>query len=308
MAAPIKCKTLLGTWGLDFSITCLKSFVQHSEHEIQLEIFEDGTLTHDNKEQLLSTFSNCAIIDKPIRDNIVVKKLAEHPACLNYRNSTGYAQKLFDIVLYEDQDVFYIDSDILFLKKFKLPEFSGTPIFMSDTFNAYSFTPQEFLKINFPIFPYINSGIFYFPQKLYNLDFIEQLLNDKIIINGLIKKIPWLEQTLWAFLLAKSKNIFYFDHNQIVMAQQVMKIPVNENITDQTIAVHLVSSLRGHVFPELLKIDAHIVDDTADCKQIKVEATKGYLSTLSFAIDRLKKKWRQMNPQKYANYEVNVTR
>lgn len=178
---------------------------------------------------------------------------------------------------------------------------------MSDTFNAYSFTPQEFLKIGFPIFPYINSRIFYFPQKLYDLDFIEQLLNDKIIINGLIKKIPWLEQTLWAFLLAKSKSIFYFDHNQIVMAQQVMKIPVNNNITNETIAVHLVSSLRGHVFPELQKLTPAINNKNV-YHPIKLEVTKEYLSNISFAIDRIKKKWRQMNPKIYSTYRVNVTR
>ncbi len=307
MSKLIKCKTLLGTLGLDFSITCLKSFVQHAEQEIQLEIFEDGTLTQDNKNQLLAAFSNCTLINKTDRNNVVVKKLTKYPSCLNYRNSTGYAQKLFDIILYDEQDIFYIDSDILFLKKFKLPEFKDIPIFMSDTFNAYSFTPQEFLKISFPIFPYINSGIFYFPHKLYDLDFIEQLLNDKTIINGLMKKIPWLEQTLWAFLLAKSKTIFYFDHNQIVMAQQIMKIPVNDNITDEIIAVHLVSSLRGHVFPELLKIDAQILD-SASYEEIKLKVTKGYLSKISFAIDRLKKKWRQMNPKKYSNFSVNVTR
>lgn len=308
MTVPIKCKTLLGHSGLEFSIPCLKSFINNAKQLIHLQIFEDGTLTVVDKERLLHDLPNSTIIEKAIRDKIVAEKLAKHLNCLNYRNSTGYAQKLFDIVLFDEQDVFYIDSDILFLKKFKLPLFAETPIFMSDTFNAYSFTPQEFLKISFPVFPYINSGIFYFPQKLYNLDFIEQLLNDKIIINGLIKKIPWLEQTLWAFLLAKSKSIFYFDHNQIVMAQQVMKIPVNDNITDETIAVHLVSSLRGHVFPELTKTNAHIVDDSADFKQIKLEASKGYLSKLSFATDRIKKKWRQMNPKKYSTYKVNVTR
>lgn len=285
----------------------MKSFVQHSEQEIHLEIFEDGTLTQDNKKQLLSAFPTCILIDKTARDQVITNKLANYRSCLNYRNNTGYAQKLFDIVLFDEQDVFYIDSDILFLKKFKLPLFAEAPIFMSDTFNAYSFTPQEFLKISFPIFPYINSGIFYFPQKLYDLDFIEQLLNDKIIINGLIKKIPWLEQTLWAFLLAKSKNIFYFDHNQIVMAQQVMKIPVNHNITDETIAVHLVSSLRGHVFPELQKLTPAINNKNV-YHPIKLEVTKGYLSNISFAIDRIKKKWRQMNPKKYSTYRVNVTR
>jgi len=87
---------------------------------------------------------------------------------------------------------------------------------MSDTFNAYSFQPKEFLRIKFPIFPYVNSGVFYSPKKLYALDFIEQLLNDKIIRKGLTKKIPWLEQTIWAFLAAKSKSFCYFDNGQII--------------------------------------------------------------------------------------------
>lgn len=307
MSLSIKCKTLLGSWGLDFSITCLKSFVLLSDKEITLEIFEDGTLTEDNKKQLNKEFPGCSIINKVERDKIISAKLASYPNCLNYRNSTGYAQKLFDIVLYDEQDVFYIDSDFLFLKKFKLPVFADIPVFMSDTFNAYSFQPQEFLKIRYPIFPYINSGIFYFPQKLYDLDYIEQLLKDKTIVNGLVKKIPWLEQTLWAFLLAKSKKIFYFKHNQIVMAQQVMKIPVLNNIDDETIAVHLVSSLRNHVFPELKKLNVSN-DSKKNYKQMDLEAAPKYLSKMSFAVDRLKKKWRQMYPDKIANYKINLTR
>lgn len=83
MSTPIKCKTLLGTWGLNFSITCLKSFVQHSEQEIQLEIFEDGTLTQDNKKQLLSAFPTCILIDKTARDQVITDKLAKYPSCLN---------------------------------------------------------------------------------------------------------------------------------------------------------------------------------------------------------------------------------
>ncbi|RYY08331.1 MAG: hypothetical protein EOP43_00220 [Sphingobacteriaceae bacterium] len=306
MSLQIRCKTLLGSSGLDFSIICLKSFIFLSNKEIHLQIFEDGTLTEEHKKHLKTEIPNCSIVDKKDRDQIISAKLNKYPSCLDYRNSTGYAQKLFDIVLYDNQDVFYIDSDILFLQKFSLPNFTDVPVFMSDTFNAYSFQPQEFIKINYPIFPYINSGFFYFPQKLYDLNYLEQLLNDKIVGIGLVKKIPWLEQTLWAFLLAQSKKIYYFEHNQIVMAQQVMKIPVIDNITNKTIAVHLVSSLRGHVFPELKKLTTSNLGN--DYQQINLEAVRKHLSKISFAIDRLKKKWRQMRPYKVANYMVNLNR
>ena len=307
MTVPIKCKTLLGHSGLEFSITCLKSFINNAKQEIHLQIFEDGTLTPADRQQLLAKLPNSNIIDKNVRDQQVAEKLNNYPSCLYYRNSTGYAQKLFDIMLYDDADVFYIDSDILFLKKFCLPQFNEIPVFMSDTFNAYSFQPWDFIRIKFPIFPYVNSGFFYFPQKMYDLDFIEQLLNDTVIRNGFINKIPWLEQTLWAFLTAKSKSFYYFDYNQIMMAQQIMKIPVKANLTEDIIAVHLVGSLRGHVFPELQSIPPPAADDN-NYLQIRLMVHNRYLNNISFGIDRLKKKWRQMRPKKFSNYQVNVTR
>lgn len=92
-----------------------------------------------------------------------------------------------------------------------------------------------------------------------------------------------------------------------MMAQQVMKIPVIANLTKDTVAIHLVSSLRAHVFPELQKLNT-AVNNTNDYHQIKLEVASSYLSNLGFAIDRLKKKWRQMNPKKYSTYKVNVTR
>lgn len=307
MSVPINCKTLLGHGGLDFSITCLKSFIQKSEQIIHLQIFEDGTLTSVDKERLLHDLPNSIIVEKSIRDKIVADKLLKYPNCLYYRNSTGYAQKLFDIMLYDDSSTFYIDSDIFFIRKFSLPQFGQIPVFMSDTFNAYSFQPKEFFNIEFPIFPYINSGFFYFPKEFYNLDYIEILLCDKNIRRGITEKIPWLEQTIWAFLVAKSKNMYYFDNQQIMMAQQIMKIPVVENITSDSIAVHLVGSLRGHVFPPLEKFKP-IYSDTSKFIEVRLSSSTGYLSKSSFFIDRLRKKWRQMRPNnKYAQYRANWT-
>lgn len=307
MIEPIHCKTLMGHWGVDFSITCLQSFIQNSEQQILLTIFEDGSLTDEDGKKIVEALPGCSIVKKNIRDGIVIQKLAKYPNCLYYRNSTGYAQKLFDIMLMDEKDVFYIDSDILFLKKFSLPDFAQEPVFMSDTFNAYSFQPQEFLNIKLPIYPYINSGFFYFPHKLYNLDYIELILNNKNIRNGLTKSIPWLEQTIWAFLAAQSPNLYYFDYNQIMMAQQVMKIPVKDNLTKDSIAIHLVGSLRGHVFPELQKLFS---DNTLihNFQVIKLMHTNKYLTKLDFAMDRLKKKIRQTWPKKIINYKVNLSR
>ena len=152
MAKPIFCKTLLGHKNLDFSIECLQSFLKYSCDEIHLQIFEDGSITDEDVEKLLSGLKNSVIIKKSERDAKLEPILANFPACQSYRNSTNYAQKIFDMVLFDDRDVFYIDSDIYFLKSFSLPKMDEMPVFMWDTQNAYSFTPVDLLKINIPIF------------------------------------------------------------------------------------------------------------------------------------------------------------
>ncbi|WP_419803155.1 hypothetical protein [Mucilaginibacter sp.] len=307
----INCKTLLGHKGLDFSISCLKTFIENSENEIHLQIFEDGTLSNEDKLLLKTSLKGSSVIDKADIDKQVEEKLSNYPACLAYRNSTIYGIKLFDIMLYKDEDTFYIDSDIYFIKNFTLPKFANLPIFMSDTFNAYSFQPLEFIQIKFPIYPYINSGFFYFPKELYNLNYIEELLNKPVIKNAfknaLAKKLYWSEQTIWAFLSGKSKAICYFNNNQIMMAQQVMKYPIQDNITSETIAIHLVSSLRTNIY-NVLERDFSQKSKSTNFNHIELEYNENHLSKLGFLIDRLQKKWRQMNPKKYSNHNSNVVR
>ena len=298
MSKIYKYKTLLGHNGLDFSIKCLKSFIHNSAQEIHLQIFEDGSITADDKEKLFSALPSCTIVDKAVRDRIVNEKLKEHPSCLEYRNNTNYAQKLFDVMLYENEDVYFIDSDIYFIKKFNLPNFNLEPVFMADTHNAYSLKPIEFFRTQYPIYPCINSGFFFFPNKLFDLDYIEELLNDKIIRQGLIRKISWLEQTIWAFLAAKIKNVCYFDYDQVVMAQEVIYKPV----TEQLIAVHCVFSLRDPAFDNV-KMIAPIADAVYD--DIKLIYIKNYLNKFVYAFEKMRKKWRNLTTKTYMEKNIN---
>ncbi|MVN20178.1 hypothetical protein [Mucilaginibacter arboris] len=279
MVKPIHCKTLLGHNNLDFSIECLQSFLKHSCDEICLEIFEDGSITPADEERLLSSLKNSVVIRKGERDRKLQTMLADYPACNHYRNSTNYAQKLFDIMLYDNQDVLYIDSDIYFLKKFVLPELDETPVFMYDNQNAYSFTPIDLLKIKIPVFPNVNSGIFYFPHNLFNLSFIEQLINDAVISKGIKKGIPWLEQTIWSFLAAKSKRISYFNPNQVIMADFALKTDAD------TVAVHLVYYFRTHI-KQLRLMPA----DGNTCSAIALKAQTSYLNKVDFAIEKFNRK------------------
>lgn len=280
MVKPVHCKTLLGHNNLDFSIECLQSFIHHSRDEIHLEIFEDGTITSDDEKKLLSGLKNSVVVWKKDRDIKLKPILEKFPTCKHYRDSTNYAQKIFDVMLWDDRDVFYIDSDIYFLKNFVLPKMDEMPLFMADTQNAYSFTPIDLLKINVPVFPNVNSGIFYFPKNLFSLEFIEQLLNDAVIGKGVKKGIPWLEQTIWSFMAAKSRSICYFDCKQIIMADFALKTDA------ETVAIHLVYYFRSHI--KQLRLLPKSADNSY--AEIKCEMNTRYLNKINFAAEKLIRK------------------
>ena len=283
MAKQIHCKTLLGHQNLDFSIECLQSFLQHSGDGILLEIFEDGSITDEDEATLLSGLKNSVVVRKARRDEKLKPLLADFPACKAYRDSTNYAQKIFDVMLFDDRDVFYIDSDIYFLKKFVLPAMDEMPVFMWDTQNAYSFTPLDLLKINIPIFPNVNTGLFYFPKNLFSLAFIEALLNDGVISRGVKKSIPWLEQTIWSFLAAKSRSISYFNCKQVIMADFVLR-----NDAD-TVAVHLVYYFRTYI-KQLRLLQPEINSVT----QIILEQHSAYLKKADFAVEKIIRKIKRL--------------
>lgn len=284
MTKPVHCKTLLGHNGLDFSIECLQSFLHHSRDEIKLEIFEDGTITPEDETKLLAALKNAVIIKKNDRNAKVDALLSNYPACRNYRNSTNFAQKLFDIMLHDDQDVLYIDSDIYFLRKFALPKLEEMPIFMFDTQNAYSFTPLDLLKINAPVFPNVNTGLLYFPKNLFKLDYIEQLLQDNVVTKSLNRHVNWSEQTIWSFLAAKSGSINYFNCKQVIMADFALKVDEN------TIAIHLVYYFRTHI--KQLRLMQFPENESYTSIGLRMQTS--YLKKRDFAMEKIIRKIKRL--------------
>jgi len=275
----IQCKTLLGSKNLDFSIACLQSFIQNSYDEVHLQIFEDGSIDEQHENKLLRALPNSTIVKKAIRNEVIEDKLAAYPNCLKFRNENVLAQKLFDIALFKEEDIFFIDSDIYFLKKFKLPAIDKDPVFIYDTQNAYSFHPANFLNVPYKIFPSINTGFFYFPYKLFNVVLLEEILSNKNVGQGFTKYKVWAEQTLWAFLSAPSQQINYFDPAQIAMARKQLLFD------EHTVAIHLVSSYRYH-YKELSETTQQTGSVYTD---VKLLSTQKHLSKVNFLIERVNK-------------------
>ncbi|RYE22826.1 MAG: hypothetical protein EOP42_23955 [Sphingobacteriaceae bacterium] len=284
MAKQINCKTLLGHKNLDFSIECLQSFLYNADDEIFLEIFEDGSLTSEDEEKLISSLKNSVIIRKAERDAKLEPLLANYPACREYRNSTNFAQKLFDITLFGDGDVLYIDSDIYFLKKFALPPLDEMPVFMFDNQNAYSFSPLDLLKMNISAFPNVNTGFFYFPKNLFDLQFIEKLLKDEVIAKSFKRQMNWSEQTIWSLLAAKSRSISFFCCKQVMMANFALRTDAD------TVAIHLVYYFRTHIK------QLRLLPPPADAAVTTLETNihSAYLGKVDFAVEKIIRKIKRL--------------
>jgi hypothetical protein len=237
---PLFFKTLIGASQLPFSIHCLSTFIKYSNVEIRLKIFDDGTLSEMDILLVEQELAGATVIKKKDRESLILKKMERYPACIAFRSSNVLGLKLFDVMLYDEDNLLFIDSDVFFLRPFSWPILSQEgPVFMQDVMNAYSFDPFDFIQVKHAIFPRINTGMISFPRNLYRLDLIEELLKGICKPERVTKfSYGWIEQTIWAFLAGLKEFVFYFNSQQFI-------IPTNKLILDtDTIAIHLVSNRR----------------------------------------------------------------
>lgn len=286
MKRSITCRTLLGSGNMDFSIECLKSMLDNSYDNIRLQIFEDGSLQPDDIQKLESSLPDSTVVTRKSREESVMQQLADYPYCRQLRESNVFGFKLFDTMLYDDAEFFYLDTDIYFLKPFAFPQFGPNPVFMRDAINGYYFKQHQFLKISAPVMPLINAGFYYFPRRLFKLSIVENLLEKYFTPENMSHM--WAEQTLWAFLGAEVKDAYYFNPQQVVLAKHRLKL------NDKTIAVHLVSIARRNfeAVKSLAKKESHPADDF---ELIKLEKINAPLRKTAFAFGWVKQKIRGVN-------------
>jgi hypothetical protein len=271
-------RTLVGPNNLPFSITCLQSVLNNSVNPIRLEIFDDGNLKTEHIHLLQSSLPNSIVIPKADRDMMILEKLKNYPKCLYFRNSNVLAYKLFDTILFNDRNFYFVDTDVIFYRKFKLPPFPEEAIFMVDYTDSYNFRPVHFFNINTPVFPRSNTGFMFFPAKKYDLDYIEKTLQNATLYNNVMH--PWAEQTMWSFLAAKYDKVNIFDPLQVVIASAKMKV------SESTIAIHFIKPFR-HTIDKF-----KFLEKTQDTyTEIKLIETSEKLSFLVFTTRWLTRKF-----------------
>lgn len=235
----ITCRTLLGHRKLDFSINCLKSCVRMSIDPVVIEIFEDGSLTEDDVKFISLELPDSKIFFKKDRDVVMKKLLAQHPHCLKMRKLNVFGSKLFDIMVYQPKNFYYLDTDIIFYRRFKFPAFMGYPIFMKDAGNGYCFSDLMILKTHKYLIPQLNAGFSHYPPELFSLDFIENILIKYYTPTTMHHS--WAEQTMWSFLASSQEEVHYFHEKHVVMPYS--DIP----ITPELVAIHFVSVFRNRI-------------------------------------------------------------
>ena len=91
--------TLLCKKHMSFAIPCLKSFLARSIDDVELHIFDDGSLTESDYEILNDNLDEVLIHKFQNYYDEVSESLSNYPFCLKYRKKSPLALKLVDLPL-----------------------------------------------------------------------------------------------------------------------------------------------------------------------------------------------------------------
>ena len=256
---PIPVRTLLGARGFESSLTCLRSLVQYSADPVRLIVHEDGTLTDQHSEKLLSLAPSVELVSRSRADSIVLPQLNRYPRCQAARAMGPLFLKLFDISLMSEGNLIYSDSDVYFLRRFTgvFRPASEEYVFMTDSFNAYSVRPWKIWPFSrIKIGGRVNTGFIVGPSGI-DLDYIEWILDNLVTDTAFVRRPYWAEQTCWAAIAAQ-QGFRLFNPNQIVIANSTMS-----GYKPETVAIHFVSTYRDRLLRFLDKqqsLDAPVCD------------------------------------------------
>ena len=243
MSAPeLIVSTLIGHRDVGTGLTCLASLARHSCEPVRFQLHDDGSLTDNDREQLLEQLPVHTFISRRQADAIVKERLSLYPYCARYRRHYAYGLKLFDtMMLAPGEGMAFCDTDIFFLRPFSglfsLPDEEAGCLMMQDYQNAYAFRPWHLLmQRQFQMPARINSGLFFFQRRHFDLDFIEWLMvrNQSFFES----RAQWVEQTCWSALGWRCGG-HVWNENQIRVIRN------ESSLTEDLVAAHFVTPVRG---------------------------------------------------------------
>ena len=276
---------------LSFAIPCLISFMLRAIDDIELHIFDDGTLTESDFELLNDSFDDLIIHKFHEYYDEVSESLSKYPTCLNYRKESPFALKFLDLPLCSKNVFVNLDSDIYFFKTFKDlnrsslddPDYVGSRDIVSRCYGL-SFRERYFNKKISKLPDQLNAGFIYMNRRIYDLDHVEWLL--KKIHEVKKSEYPRLTEQFVIAGLVSNKNSFIWDREQIKLQN-----PNSEaKVKDSTIAIHFYHRVRSKLLPIIENENLNTIDKNEAAVPLLLEPVT-YHSVLRFAFERVVEKY-----------------
>jgi hypothetical protein len=244
---PLIVHTLLGTKQVDLAIRCMSSLHRTSVEELHFVLHEDGSLTPDDMARLRDSFPIKSIITRKEADERVLPMLKDYKHCHEFRVNQIFGLKLFDIVLLGPPEVYYCDTDILFLAPhrglFSKALVDADFAFSQDVRNAYTLLPwhiKPFTDIG--LHSHVNAGLFSCRKASFDLAFMDHFFATFGRNHFFQHRMGgWTEQTAWAAMGTRGRSVAY-DRRQICLADATFRYDPKE-----TMAIHFVSPQRGSI-------------------------------------------------------------
>jgi len=237
-------QSLIGGKQLPFYLRCLKSLLAYCQDRIDLQLQTDGPLTQQDNDYIHSelTGTKITITDSSENTRRVLDYLEGRPNCQKFRKDSIWGIEFFDPIYAfpEDPVSFYLDADILFLRKFSglfdRNQVKGGAIFLKDTqWDAYCFRPWQMLagKKRPQVVEGITTGLVFWDKASIDWDYLEWFLGEHRL-----HRIPeWIMPTAQAALAHRCEA-------KTISPRQIINLYPNARINEDTFGVHLLGSYR----------------------------------------------------------------
>jgi len=221
-------------------LVCLSSLQRRVGNCAKIQMYDDGSLTNEDRVILTDCLPNSQIILRTERDEVVDEALAKYPHCRRFRHESKFATKGIDIPLTSIDEITYCDSDIYFFRSspsfLNRTQYGSEAVFMEDIHETYNLRPWHLLgRDSVKLGSRICAGFILMRRTAYDLDLIEWVLGKYA---AAFRKSPWVtEQVLWAAHAAQVRS-------STVDRSQLAIIRPGERINPRLIAGHFVSTYR----------------------------------------------------------------
>ena len=237
-------QTLIGKNQLDFYLQCIDSLFDHCEEDISVHFHTDGTLSSQHEDYITNQFadSKISISSAVTSKSRVLDALYGKPNCQKFRQESIWGVEFFDpLFAYPKDNIsFYIDADILFLRRFSglfdRNQVKGGAVFLKDTqWDAYCYRPWQMLtnKKRPQVVKGITTGLVFWDKTAIDWDYLEWFLGEHQL-----NQIPeWIMPTAQAGLAHRCDA-------KTISPRHITNLYPNAQVHNDTFGVHLLGSYR----------------------------------------------------------------